>query len=369
MRVCLLTTQATGGPVGLSVALLREVSRRRDGPEIVLLGPTPRANIDDVRDLLVPVHVRTKTDVGGVAELTGALRRFAPDVVHGQDRRAGLGALLARRGRLPVSGTYHGVPDGAAAWWTGTRVEGTGRARAAAVLGADALVARRLSVTVAPSEAMASFLEGRLRVPRHRLRVIRNGVPASDARGAGPARQSVRRFATVGAFTPAKATPLLIRAFAPVAAAHPDARLLLVGDGDERAQCEGLVRSLRLDGCVELAGHVTDVPRHVTSVDAFVLPSVNENLPLALLEAMAAGRPCIAGRVGAVPEALDGCGVLVPPGEQEALTSAMLGLAEDPASARQLGEAAGRRAARAFNIERCADDYVALWQELAEGGR
>lgn len=107
---------------------------------------------------------------------------------------------------------------------------------------------------------------------------------------------NVRVFATAGSFAPSKATPLLVEAFMTVAAIRADLRLTMLGDGVGRRRCEDIARSA--GGRVEFPGFRADVDAQLRRADAFVLPSFNENLPLALLQAMVAGLPCIASDVG-----------------------------------------------------------------------
>jgi glycosyltransferase involved in cell wall biosynthesis len=363
MRVAFVLTQDRGGPVDLTVALARELAGRRGGPEVVIAGPEPVSSAGDVAGLLKVVRVGSKTDVRGGRELGRVLRRWAPDVVHAQDRRAALAVTTIARVGAPVAATYHGVPDGAAGLWV---EEGPLALRrptpgSAAVLTADALVARRVAVTVAPSAAMAAFLRRRLRVPASKLRIIPNGAILPAPRPpAGPART----FVSVGTFAPAKAVATLLDAFAAVVRTRPHLRLLLVGDGAERPACERRAVALGVGEHVEFTGYRTDVPAQLARAEAFVLPSINENLPLALIEAMGAGLACVASRVGAVPELLaDGSGLLVPPDDVAILAAAMASLAESPDLASRLGRAAAA-AARRFSIAHCADAHQALWRAL-----
>ncbi|HEV8650815.1 MAG TPA: glycosyltransferase family 4 protein [Actinomycetes bacterium] len=363
MRVAFVLTQDRGGPVDLTVALARELAGRPGGPAVMIAGPEPLTSAGDVAGLLRPVRVRSKTDVRGGRQLGRVLRRWAPDVVHAQDRRAALAATTVARAGAPVAATYHGVPDGAAGLWVeeGPLAGRRPTAGSAAVLAADALVARRVAVTLAPSAAMAGFLRRRLRVPAAKLRVVPNGVALPAPRPpAGPART----FVSVGTFAPSKSVATLVDAFADVARTRPHLRLLLVGDGDERIACERRAAALGVGAVVEFTGYRTDVPTQLARAEAFVLPSVNENLPLALMEAMGAGLACVASRVGAVPELLaDGTGLLVPPDDVAALAAAMASLADDPGLAHTLGKAAAA-AARRFSVAACADAHQALWRAL-----
>jgi glycosyltransferase involved in cell wall biosynthesis len=369
MKVVILLTQDRGGPVDLAVSVAQELAGRTGGPQIIIVGPVPVSSAGQPQSLLHQAHVRSKRDFRGFRAVAKLLEDIAPDVIHAQDRRAGLVASLAAGTRKPVVLTFHGVPDSAAGRWVQA---GPLRGRHPGLSGgsrlvADALVARRIACTVAPSRAMAGFLQRELRVPARRLRVLHNGVAIPSDR---QHRRIVRTFATVSSFASCKATPALVGAFLAAAAKRADLRLLMVGDGPDRRECEELVARSGRPRQVEFTGYRTDVAAQLGQADAFVLPSLNENLPLALLQAMAMGLPCIAADVGGIPEALDAsCGVLVPPGDISALTAAMEQLIRAPGLGETLGGAARTRVAELFSLSRCADQHLDLWQAILDEGR
>ena len=365
MKVVFLLTQDRGGPADLTTSLAMELAGRANSPDVIILGPVSVADAGLPRSLLLPVHVQSKADARGYTAVSDLLKALSPDIIHAQDRRAGLVSALVAGWKTPIVLTFHGVPDNAAGRWVragplrGRRPGMAGSSR----LVADALVSRTVTCTVAPSAAMAGFLRRELHVPARQLRVLHNGVAIPAGRP--PVTAVVRTFATASSFNPCKATPVLVKAFLAVAEHRPDLRLLMIGDGDDRRLCEDLVRRSGKDHQVEFAGYRTDVEAQLERADAFVLPSVNENLPLALLQAMAAGMPCIAADIGGIPEAVDGgCGVLVTPGDVRSLRRAMERLIENPLLAGRLGAAARRRVAESFSLARCADDHVRLWSDI-----
>jgi glycosyltransferase involved in cell wall biosynthesis len=369
VKVAFFLTQDRGGPADLTTSLAAELAGRPNSLEVIILGP---ASVEDAglpRTLLLPVQVRSKADVRGFSAVSNLLKELSPDIIHAQDRRAGLVSALVASRNTPIVLTFHGVPDSAAGRWVqagplrGRRPGMAGGSR----LVADALVSRTVTCTIAPSAAMAGFLHDELHVPAHRLRVLHNGV-AIPAR-CHPAA-AVRTFVTVSSFAPCKATPVLVKAFMAIAEHRPGLQLLMVGAGDDRRYCEELVRRSRREHLVEFVGYRTDIAAQLQRADAFVLPSVNENLPLALLQAMAAGMPCIATRVGGIPEMLAGdCGLLVPPGDVHSLSAAMERLIDEPFLATKLGAAARSRAAERFSLSRCADEHMRLWLDIVGSRR
>lgn len=361
MKVAFLLTQDRGGPVDLAVGLASELARRAGGPDILLVGPRPASGAGKARGLLRPLTVRSKLDARGFGAAAKVLKEFRPDVIHAQDRRAGLICAVVG-GNTPVVLTFHGVPDTAAGRWVrkgplhGRRPGLSGGSR----LLADALVSRRIGYTVAPSMAMAEFLRRELRVPAGRLRVLHNGVRLPPI---GKAVSDVRVFATAGSFTPSKAAPLLVEAFRAFAADRAGAKLILLGDGADLPRCKELAAGT--NGQIEFTGYCANVEAHLRRADAFVLPSLNENLPLALLQAMALGLPCIATDVGGVSEVLAGdAGILVPPGDLTALAGAMEQLTAEPRLAAALSAAGRQRVTERFSLGRCADEHLRLWSEV-----
>lgn len=170
-----------------------------------------------------------------------------------------------------------------------------------------------------------------------RVTIIPNGVdfdfwswkPAGDATGRS------RTVLSVGRLHPVKGHDVLLRAFAIVLARVPDARLAIFGDGNFRKALEDLAVELQIAHAVSFAGQAgaEDVRAAMRQASCFVLPSRSEGLPLALLEAMAAGLPVVATRVGGVPEVIDGnMAALVPPEDPAALADATCAILLDPLS-------------------------------------
>jgi glycosyltransferase involved in cell wall biosynthesis len=161
-----------------------------------------------------------------------------------------------------------------------------------------------------------------------------------------------------------KAMPLLL-------ARIPAAMLLIAGEGPLRPHLESLVASLGIGAHVRFLGLRRDVPRILAAGDVFALSSLWEGLPMVLLEAMAAGLPCVATRVGGVPEAIRDReeGLLVPPGDAEALAESLISCLEDRDLATRLTTRAKARVDRDFSARRMADEYASLYEELIAASR
>ena len=342
MRVALVSTLPDGGPVEHSLVLAKALTAA--GAEVLATCATAAVAgrfAEAGADARV-LPLRHQLDAPGALRLRGALRGV--DVVHAQDRRAGLWtrALPRPRGAKLVY-TIHGLPDPYLP--TGPRRPGL-RAQIA-YRGVDAALGRRADALITPSRFMADTLVRRLGLPASRLHVVPNAVEAGETVAGGDA------VGTVSSLEPVKGLGVLLDAFA--ALGRPGLRLLIFGTGSQAA---------------ELAGRGAELPGFVPAREAlarlrvFVLPSLMENFPMALLEAMAAGVPAVASRVGGVPEAAPpGAARLVPPGDPAELTAAIAALLDDPDAARE--QAARARA----HVEAHASPAVMAARTLAVYGR
>ena len=151
-----------------------------------------------------------------------------------------------------------------------------------------------------------------------------------------------------------KGAPLLLDAVARLAAARPGLRLTLVGDGPERPALEARAAELGLGARVAFTGYLTQdqVADTLARADALALPSFAEGVPVVLMEAMATGLPVVTTRIMGIPELVeDGVsGLLVPPGDLDALTAALDRLAGDPAGAAAMGRAGRAKVAADYDL-------------------
>lgn len=147
-------------------------------------------------------------------------------------------------------------------------------------------------------------------------------------------------FGCVARLSEEKAHKDLLSAFAKVHTRYPASRLVLVGDGPLRDDLLGRTKALGLSAAVHFAGQRSNIPEYLNLFDVFVLASTRESLPRAARESMACGLPVIATKVGATREAVhhQSNGLLVPPGDPEALSEAMIRLVEEPELRRRMGE-------------------------------
>ena len=146
----------------------------------------------------------------------------------------------------------------------------------------------------------------------------------------------------------------------------PEVHVVIAGDGPQRDELVRRARDLGVADRVDLLGHRDDVPQLLACSDIVAVPSLNEGLPLAVLEAMAAEKPIVATCVGGTGEAIvDGqSGLLVPPADPAALAAAVRRLLDDPAAAAGLARAARRRVEESFSSTRMVGQVTDVYEEL-----
>jgi glycosyltransferase involved in cell wall biosynthesis len=232
------------------------------------------------------------------------------------------------------------------------------------------------------SETRASFA---FPVPERRSSVLYDGidVPTEEPNLSAEVRAELgippaaRIIGMVARVAPAKDYPTLIAAAAEVVRAHPEAMFLIVGQRSgvrEYSEHFALVSQLLADAGLTsrfiFTDHRDDVDRLVAAMDVCVLTTFAEGLPLALLEAMARGRPFVATNVGGIPEIIqDGdTGVLVPLGDAPALARALTALLDDPSRAAALGAAGRAHVERHFGRVQFQARVRALYDQVFRGG-
>jgi len=240
------------------------------------------------------------------------------------------------------------------------------------------LINGRFKVIIAASAAVRDSLILTQATPGEQIRVIHNGVQLSDGGGEATRqqhRQSLQlsegehAFIYVGNFDEWKDHATLIRAFA-LLDKNSSAVLVLAGAGGCEDNCRKLAEELSVSARVRFLGSRRDVPELLRACDSFVMPSRTEGLSNALLEAMSAGLPVIATRVGGNPEVVvEGVtGELVEPGDPATLAQRMAALLAAPGRARAFGAAGRERVMAHFSMPAMVNAYEkAVWDSIAAG--
>ncbi len=358
IRVVLMITELRpAGAERVVFELATRLDRTRFEPHVLALwsmGGVDGPFAQHLRSRGVHVHmlrVGSKLDLTRVPPLVQLLRRIGPHILHSHLFHANLVArLVARLVRWPrVIATHHVVE----------------RRRLGPRFLLDRSTARLDDRTVAVSEAVARFAKDVCGA--RAVSVVPNGVDLAPLRDAKPADDLAGRKKLVGALgrlDPQKGHDLLLRAWPQVLARHPDASLVIAGEGLMRGDLERLIRKLGVERSVSLHGHRSDVPRFLSALEVFCMPSRWEGFGLALVEALACGKPSVVSDVDSLPEVLGDAGLLVPTEDPDALARAVAGLLDDPARRADLASRARARA-EVFSVEKMVAAYERLYEELA----
>ena len=206
-----------------------------------------------------------------------------------------------------------------------------------------------------------------------RLCVVRSAIDPRRVLDASPvdvhARLGIDRKAkivlAVGALVPHKGHRHLVEAMPALVGAVPDAHVVIAGDGPLREEISELSKALWVDRRLSMPGYVDDVAGWFHAVSVFAMPSLEEGLGTSVLDAMAAGVPVVASNAGGLPEMVrDGLdGLLVPPGDPTSLAKALARVLTDPAEHARLSEAARRRVAEEFHVDRMVEQTLEVYEE------
>jgi glycosyltransferase involved in cell wall biosynthesis len=364
-RVCLMIGQLGLGGTEKQLVLLAKGLQRHGVHTTVLVmfhgGPGETA----LREAGIPVlHLGFRTraaewrmpviNAAAFAALVGRLRRIRPDVLHAFLPHSYVPAAPAAR--------LAGVPVLVA----GRRSMGEFAKGHRVFQVSEYLATRATDLLIANAGAVAENTLSRERVPADKVAVVYNGLPDSAFDPAEPASIRTERpvVLCVANLRHDKGHRYLLDGIESLQEQGLPCTLLIAGEGPERASLERQTGRLGID--VRLLGARLDVPSLLARADVFVLPSLHEGMSNAVMEAMAAGKPIVATAVGGTTELIEDRGVLVPPGDPQALAGGVRRLLTDPELAGRLGEEAHEWSRTNLHVDAMVDRHVQIYRELLE---
>lgn len=326
------------------------------------------AEAHGVQPLIMPELGRSLhplRDLRTIWQLYRLMRRLKPDIVHTHTAKAGfVGRIAARLAGVPVIvHTLHGHVFLGYFSPTMTRV----------FIELERMTARMSDTIITLTEGLRRELAETYRITRaSHITVLPLGLDlapfAAQPRKNGAFRRScgipddAPLIGIVGRLVPVKNHRLFFEAAAQIWTHRPDARFVVVGDGELRAEIEAQVKALGLQTAVIFTGWMQDVAPVYADLDALVISSLNEGTPVSVIEALAAGCPVVATAVGGLPDLLDhgALGVLTPSENAPALAAAILQVLEQPPD----GAEAQRLILDRYGIDRLVRDLDSLYRGL-----
>jgi glycosyltransferase involved in cell wall biosynthesis len=301
-----------------------------------------------------------RRDIEAVLALRSILRQRRPEVLHTHAAKAGavgrIAALSTRGAPRPVRvHTFHGhVLRG---------YFGSGSERAFTLV--ERLLARTTPALIAVSPEVRDDLVALGVARAERFAVVRYGFDFPAAGGAARERNGFV-IGYAGRLTAIKRPLDLVRVLRGVVDRGADARLVLVGDGEERERTKRLAAELGVAERCEFAGYQRKMADWYGRFDAFCLTSANEGTPVVAIEALAAGVPVVATRVGGTPAVVDDgeTGFLADPGDVDALAERLAELARDAELRLRLGRTGAERMRERYGVERMVDEVQQLYERL-----
>jgi glycosyltransferase involved in cell wall biosynthesis len=311
---------------------------------------------------LIPLAQTHEVDLAAAWRLSRVIKQLRPDLVHAHDPHAVAMAATA----LSIASPKPRIP---------------------------LVAARRLELRMARNSfsrwkysqvdcfiASIGVIADRLirdGIRRDRIRVVNEGVDVDRIERMAPANVHAEFYlpthapivGNVASLVPHKGHHVLIEAAALVVKDVPDVRFVIVGDGETRASLEHQIHHHHLERHVFLAGFRVDVLELTKGFDVFAMSSITEGMCTPLVDAMAAGKACVATSVGGIPDVLEEglTGYLVPPRNPQMLANRLIRLLKNEGLRERMGQAARQRARERFTVEKMVAETAAVYRSLAAG--
>ena len=314
----------------------------------------------------IRINIKTKFEFSpkvfnAAASLADIIREEKIDIVHAHTRVSQVASILAsRKTKVHYISTCHGF--------------------------FKPRLSRKLFDTwgekvVAISAPVMAHLERDFGVKRGRIELIHNGIDTDrfSKTYSGDEIAGIKRsiglkdgpvIGTMGRLSPVKGQKFLIEAMKYIIAEEASAQCLIIGSGPEEKALKYLAEDIGVEGRIKFAGPVyQDMPSYLACMDVFVLPSLKEGLGLALLEAMAAARPCAASGIGGISDIIknETNGILVPVANSAAISDAVVRLLRDRALGLKLAAEGKRFVKENFSLDLMAGKMNRLYREMISG--
>lgn len=365
----LINSRGLYGAERVLVNLVAALDRQRYTPQFCLLQTMNCPNhelLDAVKSKQVQLHLipcRRWIDPTAVRELKKLLKEECVDIIHSHGMKARLYGLLVTPGTsVHILTTHHN-------WIRSSLIETCFELL-------DAFYIRFYPKIVAVSYEVEQDMR-RYLISAKKIQLIINGIDMQEFQQNQQAGERIRNefgiaperplIGTIGRISPEKGQKYFIEAAAQVLKSYPHACFVLVGDGGQGEEIRAYSDELGITDKVIFAGFRTDIAEWYSALDIFILPSLLEGTPMALLEAMSASVPVVATDVGGVGHIVqdEENGLLVPPENANKLATGIRRLLADPTWTAQLAKNGLRTVASRYSAKKMAENYMALYDQIA----
>jgi len=334
---------------------------------VILLNPGTLEQ--KLRDCGIAIHIIDESHNNSIQifqQLNKIVGNMKPDVIHTHRIKENiLGSIAARRNHIPSIRTTHGAPEHRAPLY---------KLPKHLILFLDQLLGRFYQhYIIAVSSDLAKKLEQNFPPPK--IKVIENGIDIDSLTNNIPQKQTKTaekdcyRIGIAGRLVPVKRVDLFIQAAVHLKQYHPEPPINfhIYGDGPLYDTLQTRVHSQQAGDYIHFEGHCDNMPQELQKLDALLMTSDHEGLPMVLLEAMCLKVPIIAHAVGGIPDLLDQgkCGVLVHNQTPEAFAEAIINLTGQPEQHQQLAHQAFKRVEQSYSASHTANAYLSMYKKLS----
>ena len=305
-----------------------------------------------------------------ILKLSKIIRSKSIHLVHSQGPRADFYARIASRiANVPVINTVAVVVDNYDVMFL----------KKILYILCDRLTQRFVNKFIVVSQSLQEFLIKDHGIAPDKVTKIYNGIELDQYKpNLGPSDKFRKEFlasedelvvGSVGRLTYEKGHEFLLKSVPKVLESFPRTKFVLVGDGQLKLKLENLAKELEISQTCMFLGFRDDIPQVLSSFDVFVLPSIMEGHPIAILEAMAMAKPIVASDINGIREQIENrrTGLLVPPGDPQALAKAINQMLKDRNKARKMGMEARKRVDEMYDIKRQVALHEEVYKEIREG--
>lgn len=372
MEVCHVASGDRWAGAEVQLAMLLKALQRKKDLNVTAIFLNDGRLADEARQSGIEVCVFSEAKQNFFQILSGATRFLQAkniEILHSHRYKENLlAALLARRCRVPIHvSSRHGAPEPFVGWRRYKQAMSEGLDRWVVRYSADCVV----SVSEELRRQLARYL------PADKLITIYNGIDEEKVFSPFSAPEAKERLGipaecwvigTAGRLDPIKRLDIFLGAAQQIAAALPNSRFVIAGEGTEEDRLRNLACTVDLQDRLQFLGHRSDIYDVLRALDIFVFCSDHEGLPIALLETLYLGVPVVARPVGGIPEVIqDGVtGVLVDSADPSALARECLRVLRDEDGRKRMAQAGARLIAEKFGVEKSAGEVAQLYRSLSD---